>query len=107
CVDPDDATRPAAGVIPYEVNAALWSDGAEKQRFVGLPDGAMITHNSDGDWDLPIGSVAMKTFSVGGKRVETRLFMRHDDGGWAGYTYEWNDDGRDATLLPAAKVKAP
>jgi hypothetical protein len=48
----------------------------------------------------------MKTFSVGGKRVETRLFMRHDDGGWAGYTYEWNADGSDAALLAANKVKA-
>ena len=47
----------------------------------------------------------MKTFSAGGKRIETRLFMRHDDGGWAGYTYEWNDDGTDATLLPAGKMK--
>jgi hypothetical protein len=31
--------------------------------------------------------------------------MRHDDGGWAGYTYEWNDLETDATLLPAGKVK--
>src|ERR1043166_8250859 len=57
-------------------------------------------------WALPIGSVAMKTFLVGRKRVETRLFMRHDDGGWAGYTYEWNDDGKDATLLSGSKLKS-
>jgi uncharacterized repeat protein (TIGR03806 family) len=106
CVDPADPTRPADGLIPYDVNAPLWSDGADKQRWFAIPDGTTIAIGTDQDWDLPIGSVAMKTFSVGGKRVETRLFMRHDDGGWAGYTYEWNDDGRDATLLPAAKVKA-
>lgn len=106
CVDPADPTRPADGLIPYEVNAPLWSDGADKQRWFAIPDGTAIAIGADQDWDLPIGSVAMKTFSVGGKRVETRLFMRHDDGGWAGYTYEWNDDGKDATLLPANKVKS-
>jgi uncharacterized repeat protein (TIGR03806 family) len=105
CVDPGDPTRPAAGLIPYDVNSPLWSDGAEKQRYLAIPDGTTITIGADQDWDLPIGSVAMKTFSVGGKRVETRLFMRHDDGDWAGYTYEWNEDGTDATLLPAGKVK--
>jgi mono/diheme cytochrome c family protein len=28
---------------------------------------------------------------------ETRLLVRHDDGGWAGYTYAWN--GADAQLV--------
>jgi hypothetical protein len=49
--------------------------------------------------------VLVKTFTVGGKRIETRLFMRHDDGGWNGYTYEWLDDQSDALLLPAGKTK--
>jgi uncharacterized repeat protein (TIGR03806 family) len=106
CVDPDDATKPASGLIPYDVNSPLWSDGADKERFLAIPDDKTITINPDQDWDLPIGSVAMKTFSVGGKRIETRLFMRHDDGGWGGYTYEWNADGTDATLLPAGKMRA-
>jgi uncharacterized repeat protein (TIGR03806 family) len=105
CVDPADPTRPAPGLIPYEVNAPLWSDGSDKERYFAIPDGATIAITADQDWDLPIGSVAMKTFSVSGQRIETRLFMRHDDGGWAGYTYEWDADGKDATLLPAGKLK--
>jgi len=105
CVDPADPTRPAAGLIPYDVNSPLWSDGADKARYFAIPDGKTITITADQDWDLPIGSVAMKTFAVAGKRIETRLFMRHDDGGWGGYTYEWNDDGKDATLLPAGKTR--
>src|SRR5262249_17727125 len=60
---------------------------------------------TDGDFDLPIGSVLMKTFSVANQRVETRLFVHHADGDWAGYSYEWNDAGTDATLLPAGKTK--
>jgi hypothetical protein len=49
--------------------------------------------------------VLIKEFSVGGKRVETRLLVHHDDGDWAGYSYEWADDQSDATLLPASKTK--
>jgi len=105
CVDPKNPARPAAGLIPYDVNSPLWSDGADKERWFAIPDDKTIAIDADQDWDLPVGSVAMKTFSVGGKRIETRLFMRHDDGGWAGYTYEWNDAGTDAALLPAAKTK--
>jgi uncharacterized repeat protein (TIGR03806 family) len=106
CVDAKDPAKPAVGVIPYDVNSPLWSDGADKDRWLAIPDGTTITIDAEQDWDLPIGSVAMKTFSSGGRRIETRLFMRHDDGGWGGYTYEWNEDGTDAVLLPAAKLRA-
>jgi hypothetical protein len=47
-----------------------------------------------------------KTFSLAGKRIETRLFMRHGDGSWAGYSYEWNDAQTEALLLPGAKTKS-
>jgi uncharacterized repeat protein (TIGR03806 family) len=106
CVDPSDPRNPAAGLVPYGVNAALWSDGATKRRFMAVPDGATIAVDAtSGHFDYPIGTVMMKEFSVGGKRIETRLFMRHSDGGWAGYTYEWLDDESDALLLPSSKTK--
>jgi mono/diheme cytochrome c family protein len=50
--------------------------------------------------------VLMKEFSLAGKRLETRLFMRHPDGQWAGYTYKWSDDESDAMLLPGAETQA-
>jgi uncharacterized repeat protein (TIGR03806 family) len=105
CVDATDARLPAAGLVPYKVNAPLWSDGADKERYMALPDGATITVGDGGHFDFPIGSVLMKTFKVGGKLVETRLFMRHDDGGWAGYSYAWLDDQSDAVLLSSSKQK--
>jgi uncharacterized repeat protein (TIGR03806 family) len=105
CVDATDAKKPAAGLIPYDVNSPFWSDGADKERFMALPDGKTVTVNADGDFDFPIGSVLVKNFTIGGKRIETRLFVRHDDGGWAGYTYEWNDAQTDAVLLPSSKSK--
>lgn len=105
CVDPNDATKLAAGVIPYALNVPFWSDGADKERSFALPDSKTIDVKPDGDLDLPVGAVTMKTFRLGGKPVETRLFVRHDDGEWGGYSYEWDDAGKDATLLPDAKVK--
>ncbi|HVH46504.1 MAG TPA: PQQ-dependent sugar dehydrogenase [Labilithrix sp.] len=105
CVDPADPTKPAPGLVPYGVNAALWSDGADKERFLAVPDGQTITAKPDGDLDLPVGSVLVKTFSFGGKRVETRLFVRHEDGDWGGYSYEWDDAQKDATLLYSGKTK--
>ncbi|MBS2016701.1 MAG: PQQ-dependent sugar dehydrogenase [Deltaproteobacteria bacterium] len=105
CVDPADPKRPAAGLIGYTVNAALWSDGADKERFLAVPDGSTIAVAPDGDLDLPIGSVLVKTFSIAGKRIETRLLVRHADGDWAGYTYEWNDEQTDAVLLSTSKNK--
>ena len=105
CVDALDVASPAANVYAYDVNMPLWSDGADKRRWLSLPDGGQIHVNDDGDWDLPIGTVLMKEFSVGGKRVETRLFVHHDDGDWGGYSYEWNDAQTDAALLPSSKTK--
>nr|MBA3504051.1 PQQ-dependent sugar dehydrogenase [Deltaproteobacteria bacterium] len=105
CVDPGDPKSAASGVIPYDVVSPLWSDGADKTRFLAIPDNTTITVEMDGDWTLPIGSVLVKTFADGNRRIETRLFMRHDDGLWGGYTYEWDDDGKDATLLPAGKLR--
>lgn len=105
CVDPSDPKKPASGLVPYGVSSPLWSDGAEKHRWMALPDGKTITVGADGDFDFPVGTVLVKSFAVGGKLVETRLFMHHDDGDWGGYTYEWNDAQTDATLLRASKTK--
>jgi uncharacterized repeat protein (TIGR03806 family) len=105
CVDTTNPLNPAVGLIPYAPNAPFWSDGAEKERFLALPDGARITINADGDWDLPVGSVLVKNFTYMSRRIETRLFVRHADGEWAGYTYRWNDAQTDATVLPASDTR--
>ena len=104
CVLQGDPTRPAPGLVPYAPNAPFWSDGAVKERYLGLPNGATMSVLADGDFELPVGSVLMKSFRLGGRPVETRLFMRHSDGEWAGYTYEWNAQGTDATRVIAGKT---
>lgn len=120
CVDPMNPTRPAATLLPYGVASPLWSDAAEKARFVALPDGGTIhvrnctttpdeclapeqggTGQSDGDWDFPIGTVFMKTFAFEGKLIETRLLVRKGEFDWWGFSYQWRDDQSDADLLAA------
>ncbi|HFC53092.1 MAG TPA: hypothetical protein ENJ43_01515 [Gammaproteobacteria bacterium] len=107
CFKADDPTQPVEGLIPYGVNAPLWSDGAEKHRWFAIPDGTTIEIDADGNnWIFPPGSVLIKEFRLGGKRVETRLLVRHDDGEWMGYSYEWDDQESDATLLSGGKSKS-
>ncbi|MCG8428596.1 MAG: PQQ-dependent sugar dehydrogenase, partial [Chromatiales bacterium] len=92
CVLAQDPTQPANGVIPYDVNALFWSDNADKTRWLVLPNGATIDIQADGHWNFPAGSVLIKEMALNGKLVETRLLMRHTNGNWGGYTYEWNSD---------------
>jgi uncharacterized repeat protein (TIGR03806 family) len=106
CVNAANATQPASGLIPYAPNAPFWSDGAVKERWIGLPDGKNITVGDNGDWDFPNGTVLMKNFRLEDRLIETRLFMRHPDGVWAGYTYEWNTQQTDATLVHGGKQVA-
>jgi uncharacterized repeat protein (TIGR03806 family) len=105
CVDPARPERPAPGAIPYDLASPLWSDGTEKSRWMGLPDGTTVRIGGDGDFTFPVGTVFAKMFSIGGRPIETRLFMRHADGAWGGYSYEWLDDASDARLLEDGKFK--
>ncbi|MBI2823896.1 MAG: PQQ-dependent sugar dehydrogenase [Planctomycetia bacterium] len=100
---------PAAGLIPYSVNSALWSDGALKDRLIALPGEAQIEFVEAHGWNFPDGAVIVKTFSfetrpgdaASRRRVETRLLVR-EQGEWTGYSYQWNDEQTDAELVPAA-----
>lgn len=102
--------KPAAGVLPYDLNAPLWSDGAFKQRWLVLPAGATVKPGTAGPinvptaplqtWDFPKGTLLIKHFALGDakKPVETR-FLRREPTGWSAYTYRWNDAGTEADLL--------
>ena len=103
CVSTSDPKLPASGLIPFAPNAPFWSDGADKDRWIAIPNGTTMTVQGSGDWDFPNRTVLMKNFRVGTRLIETRLFMRHRDGEWAGYTYEWNDAQTDATRVIGGK----
>ncbi|MEL6820790.1 MAG: NPCBM/NEW2 domain-containing protein, partial [Calditrichota bacterium] len=105
---------PIPGLIPYSVNSPLWSDRAEKKRWIALPnDGShdtppeQIIFDSEENWQLPPGTVLVKHFELPvdennpavTKRLETRFFVIDQNGGAYGLTYRWNADGTDAYLL--------
>ena len=76
CVDATDPRQPSASVIPYDLNHDGWSDGAAATRSLALPDGALIDVTSEGDFDLPNGSVAIQNLRVGGAYVEKSRSIR-------------------------------
>lgn len=117
---------PAAGVIPYNVNSPLWSDGASKYRFLAIPGDGTIDFDdveypqpapgAPPGWRFPDGTVLVKTFAIelekgnpqSEVRLETRILhhkkMDGPDNGygaqvWRGYTYVWNRKQTDAYLL--------
>jgi uncharacterized repeat protein (TIGR03806 family) len=103
CFESADASVPAAGLIPFNLQSPLWSDGATKRRWMALPDGQTIDLDTDGDFQFPAGTVLVKEFSIDGQPVETRLLMKDNNSVWSGYSYEWT--GADAILLPSSKQK--
>jgi uncharacterized repeat protein (TIGR03806 family) len=104
CVSAQNPAQPATGLIPYSPSAPFWSDNATKERWLAIPNGTSIGRSADGDFSFPNGTVLMKHFRLNNQLVETRLFMRHPDGDWAGYTYEWNAQRTDATLVQGGKT---
>jgi uncharacterized repeat protein (TIGR03806 family) len=96
---------PAPGVLPYEINAPLWSDGAEAQRHIALPAGVRMTYAETKSWLLPDGTAVVRTLELpapdGPRRVETQV-MRRERGNWNFYTYAWNAAQSDAELVASA-----
>lgn len=92
------AQRPSAAVTPYRLNTPLWSDGAEKLRFVYVPAGQQAKAQGEGLLDLPVGSALVKTFKMGGRLIETRVLL-HRAAGWVALPYRWNAEQTDAALV--------
>lgn len=101
-----DAARqvPAPGVIAYELNTPLWSDGAEKLRFIYLPAGTRLAADGDGLLRFPVGAAIIKTFAFGKgaerRLIETRVLLHRADG-WVALPYRWNAEQTEARLALA------
>ncbi len=119
--------KPAPGLVPYSVNAQLFSDNASKERYLAIPGQGKIevdtveypqpSPGAPRGWRFPNGTVAVKTFFLemekgnpaSRRRLETRILHFEKLAGneevgdqyWRGYTYVWNDDQSDAELLDA------
>lgn len=118
-----------AGVVPYDLNTALFSDYALKLRTIWIPDGAgPAAYDEQEAFAFPVGTVITKTFyypragdgldrvsatGAGVRRfdgaaldlaavrlVETRVLVRRA-GGWEALPYVWNEDQSEARLQRA------
>lgn len=85
--------------IAFAPQYPLWTDGAEKRRWISLPPGTAIDARDPDAWEFPIGTRFWKEFSFGGQKVETRYMERLDDGTWLFATYAWSEEGRRADLV--------
>ena len=104
---------PVAGVTPYALNTPLFSDYAEKLRFVQLPQGQTVAYNSTDVLDFPVGTTLIKTFyfpndfrnpAKGRRLLETRLLV-HETAGWKALGYVWNEAQTEAFLDVAGETK--
>lgn len=93
----------ASDVLPFSPQYPLWSDGAEKRRWIRLPKGTRIDARDPDLWVFPVGTRLWKEFSLG-RRLETRLLERTREG-WRFATYVWTEDGSDAVLAPAEGLR--
>ena len=100
------ARDPNARVTPYDLNTALYSDGALKFRYVYIPAGAQAQYNHDGVFEFPVGTVLVKTFAFAEdmrrpnenvRFIETRLLIRRASG-WVALPYVWNAEQTEARL---------
>ncbi|MHC4993937.1 MAG: PQQ-dependent sugar dehydrogenase, partial [Planctomycetota bacterium] len=101
---------PAPGVIPYSINAEPWYDGAVAERHFAIPSAEPLEYMVNDIKDnylFPVGTVLAQTLSIemetgnpaSSKRIETRL-LHYDSNHWRFYSYAWNDEQTDATLVP-------
>ena len=115
-----------ANAFHYEVNSALWSDGAHKTRWVMNKPGTSIQYSEKNDyWGYPDSAVFIKLFAIDTvpsdttTRLlwETRFLINKKDtvkfdttsqpgkkipvlmDHWYGYSYKWNRDQKDALLI--------
>src|SRR5689334_15429895 len=101
------ATRELSpGVLPYTPQFPLWSDGAEKQRWILFPNGEPIDTSNMDEWVFPEGTKVWKQFSVEGVPIETRLLEKRGptDADWLALAYVWDKNGEDATAAPLGEI---
>jgi uncharacterized repeat protein (TIGR03806 family) len=104
--DDANAQDPADGVMPYDLNTALFSDYAVKYRFLRFPEGETFAWTDPESFDFPVGTIIVKTFAYladvrepDGARdlLETRLLIRTSEE-WTGASYIYDETDTVASL---------
>jgi uncharacterized repeat protein (TIGR03806 family) len=108
-----ESLRPVSGILPYEIQVPLWSDGAYKQRWISVPDDTTIGFSADEQLDIPVGTVFVKHFEMAlderfperRRRLETRFWVAARPDAQYGVTYKWNTEQTDAELLISGETE--
>lgn len=91
--------QPRPEVIQYDVLSPLWSDGAEKKRWLYLPPNQKIQLDANQNMIYPQGTILVKHFQFD-RKVETRISYLSQSG-WQYGAYVWNADQTNAELTEA------
>lgn len=100
-----ETLQPAPGVVPYDVSVNRYVDGADSQRWVAIPGDGKIAFAKDDSAPAryPNGTVFVKHLSLpqpGRDPIPLETQVLHFENElWQPYSYEWDDAGRDATLV--------
>jgi uncharacterized repeat protein (TIGR03806 family) len=99
---------PATRIAAYDLETPLFSDHAEKRRYLYVPAGTQARYDGEAAFDFPVGTALVKTFGYqqqGAFRpIETRLLLRRASG-WVALPYLWDAGGKDAVLKrPGTRV---
>jgi uncharacterized repeat protein (TIGR03806 family) len=122
-------------VVPYELNAPLFSDYAFKLRTVWMPAGSIAQFDASQEFSFPVGTVISKTFyyeKAGSWSLDNDVVVIDNDphelspdgtldldkyllletrlllrdvDGWHAFPYVWNAAQEDATLEIAGDVR--
>ncbi|MCB1704117.1 MAG: right-handed parallel beta-helix repeat-containing protein [Halioglobus sp.] len=104
----------ANGGVIYDLNTPLFTDYANKYRFVFLPENTRAAYRDTEAFDFPVGTIIAKTFTIQADLrddssaqdiIETRLLIRRASG-WAALPYIWNSDKSDAVLTVTGGTRA-
>lgn len=104
---------PREGLVPYDIQAPLWSDGALKRRWMSLPAGTELGYDEHDAFVVPEGTIFVKHFEMALderrpeelRRLETRLWIVGGGGRQFGVSYHWNEDQTDAELSVASATE--
>lgn len=98
--------QPSNQVYPYAINTPLFSNYAQKERFIYLPKGKQMDFNPNGPLDFADGAILIKNFyypkdernPIAGRRIiETRLLIK-EKGEWNPLNYLWDEAQTEATI---------
>ena len=91
--------KPAEKMMLYDLNTPLFTDYANKKRYIFIPDKSTIQYRATESLEFPEGTILVKNFfysdnmleTGSAKIIETRLLIRKNDN-WIALPYIWNEE---------------